>query len=276
MKIKTFFWNERKKNIFSYFLRRITKKRNYSLLHGNSGDIFVRNIISSFYNCSYIIKNEGPRLLLVGSIPQYIKDGDLISGIGVRSKEKINSEISRNIFVHGLRGPISYDVLKKSGFNLDNLRFLFDPGLLIKEIINESTYQACPRDISFIPHYRERFEAKKSLPRGIRFLNIDCCPIKLGQKILNSKLVYSSSLHGLIFAHALGRPAIFVQPQTKEPLEKFEDYYLSIGASFPKPLYGISDADFLRDSDTPLTIPANISSDALPSIGLLRRHGVVA
>lgn len=51
------------------------------------------------------------------------------------------------------------------------------------------------------------------------------------EKILDSAFVISSSLHGLIIAEAYGIPARYVRLSEKEPLFKYQDYYLGTGRS---------------------------------------------
>jgi pyruvyltransferase len=49
------------------------------------------------------------------------------------------------------------------------------------------------------------------------------------EKILDSKFVISSSLHGVIVAEAYGIPAKLLRIAETEPLFKFNDYYAGTG-----------------------------------------------
>ena len=49
------------------------------------------------------------------------------------------------------------------------------------------------------------------------------------EKILDSKFVISSSLHGIIIAEAFGIPARLLKITDKEPLFKYADYYYGTG-----------------------------------------------
>ena len=46
-------------------------------------------------------------------------------------------------------------------------------------------------------------------------------------QIFNSRLIISSSLHGIILAEAYGRPAILLKDSETENLFKYNDYYYS-------------------------------------------------
>ncbi|MEO1564336.1 MAG: polysaccharide pyruvyl transferase family protein, partial [Pseudomonadota bacterium] len=88
-------------------------------------------------------------------------------------------------------------------------------------------------------------------------------------------LVYSSSLHGIIFAHALGRPAVMVLPATPEPVSKFEDYYLGVGLKMPKPLASINDAKFAVAPNSPATLSVRACDLQFPDLEHLRARRIV-
>ncbi|MDE0805309.1 MAG: polysaccharide pyruvyl transferase family protein [Acidimicrobiales bacterium] len=127
----------------------------------------------------------------------------------------------------------------------------------------------------FIPHYRERVRYRGSLPDGVRFVDIDSPPLELAKEIQRSEVVYSSSLHGLVFAHALERPAVLVHPQTQEPLTKYEDYHLGAGLPWRSPALDIFEALRPPPPTSPVTLTYEADDFALPSLAELRDHGVV-
>jgi hypothetical protein len=106
-------------------------------------------------------------------------------------------------------------------------------------------------------------------------VDIDQHPLQVAKSILGAKLVYASSLHGIIFAHALNKPCVFVHPQTKEPLLKYEDYFLSVNLPFKKPLDSIDDCNFLKDSDTPPDIAYSEKSFGFPTKDFLVSRNVM-
>src|SRR5690606_34385780 len=104
---------------------------------------------------------------------------------------------------------------------------------------------------------------------------IDIQPKKLIKKILKAKVVYSSSLHGIIFSHALNKECVFVAPQSDEPLFKFEDYYLSIGIEMPKPLPNIHHANFRTDISTVLGKEISKKDFYFPDKPYLLKKGII-
>lgn len=228
------------------------KQPSYYFLNGNTGDLFNRHLLKYLYNCQARNTTQAlGRLLMVGSVVHNVKSHDILCGIGLKSKGFTFNTNPQNIKIFGLRGPITVDFFKRNGYHLKDLKFTMDPGLMARFVFPENQFDAALDDqVVFIPHYRERYEVRKTIPAGIKFVDVDNDPHLVIKQILKSKLVYSSSLHGIVFAHAYNRPAIFVRPQTDEPLTKFEDYYLSVGLKMPKPLDSIHRYEFLKDSDT--------------------------
>jgi hypothetical protein len=173
----------------------------------------------------------------------------------------------------GVRGPLTAQALTEAGYSLDELAFMFDPGLLIDRIFPELLQiEAVPGRVAFIPHYRERHDFRSN--RRYTVIDVDATPRDFGAEIRRAEVVYSSSLHGVIFAHALGRPAVLVTPQTAEPEIKYRDYYASVKLPWTSP---VPLEDALR-SGTP-ALPADLASVtagfAVPSVEELRASGVI-
>lgn len=275
MYVRTYYWDQ---NIISgprfYYKKYFQGKRGY-FRHGNAGDIYSKSIIKYLYGCeSLVSERKGSRLLLVGSLSHRVMENDIVCGIGSKGKP-FPEGLGGAVEIWGLRGPITFDLFKKKGFDVSKVKFLLDPGLFIKFTVNPAYFKLVPENISFIPHYRERDAVKGKLPKGFKLIDIDSDPHEVARKILKSKIIYSSSLHGIIFSHALGRPCVFVRPQTAEPLVKFEDYFLSVGLKYPKPLENIYRFDFARDSATPADINIKKDSFVFPTLEYLKKRNVL-
>jgi hypothetical protein len=274
--INTYYWHQR---VISS--QRMTWKKwfgshpsNYFKV-GNAGDLFIIDLLQYLYGCSAKNTDEAKgRLLIVGSIAHRVKPYDILCGIGVRDTSIPLDIDPSNIKVYGLRGPITEQYFKQNNFDLKSLKFLLDPGLMARFVYPENSFPKVSADqVIFIPHYRERFDVRKKIPKGIKFVDVDNSPRDVIKEIIKSKLVYSSSLHGIIFAHAYNRPAILVRPQTKEPLIKFEDYYLSVGFQMPVPIDSILNANFLNDSDTPPGLKYMPDDFYFPTVNEIRNMG---
>ena len=276
MKIRTYFWEARIISPFQLRARQVFRRSPHLyFLVGNAGDILARELIEREYNCAtQNDPSQGKRLLVVGSIGHSIRKGDIVCGIGVKTKE-IPKASDTPVRVWAVRGPITYDVFKAAGHDVSTVRFQLDPGLMIRFFVSEADRVGTPTGAIFIPHYRERGQYTKGLPKGIRLVDIDNHPRDVAHAILSAELVYSSSLHGIIFAHALGRPCIFVAPQTKEPMLKYEDYFASIGLPMPKPLASILDVRPSRTPDSPIDLRYAREDFVWPGLEELVTHGIV-
>jgi hypothetical protein len=177
------------------------------------------------------------------------------------------------VSVRALRGPISYDIFKAAGYDMSGVRFLADPGILIGAMVPDRP--PSKGRVVFVPHYRERKSIRRKVPRGIIVIDIDAPPLRLAQQLQRAECVYASSLHGIIFAHALGRPCVFVRPATDEPLLKFEDYFLSVGINPPKPLESIADAKLSVAPVSPAVLSIDPRKIVFPSVAELTAHGII-
>ncbi|WP_241478943.1 polysaccharide pyruvyl transferase family protein [Psychroserpens jangbogonensis] len=245
--------------------------------HGNAGDIFNIDLIKYLYGENpENISNQGNRLLMVGSVMNEVKKNDIINGIGWKGNDiTFSQELIESLRINGVRGPLTKSFFEKKNANLSNLKFEYDPGLLIKEVYNIDVKKSKEKQIIFIPHFRDNIVYKGNYPKEIKVVDIDNSPYKIAKEILKSKVVYASSLHGIVFAHALNKPCVFVKPQSDEPLFKYRDYYLSIGHTFPEGLEDIYALNFLTDK--PLVLNKNIGLDDFyfPNIDALKGSGVI-
>ncbi|NIC04149.1 polysaccharide pyruvyl transferase family protein [Billgrantia bachuensis] len=240
---------------------------------GNAGDILVREIIQHKYGLNPVnTDNGGNRLLLVGSISHRVQEGDILCGIGTQGKaEKLPKRSGVRII--GLRGPITYDEFRAKGFDMSQVRFLLDPGLLVRFMYRDETIQPEAGTVAFIPHYKER-AGYRGLPKHVRLIDIDNLPVDVCRQIQAAEHIFSSSLHGIIFAHALGRPATLVMPKT-ESLLKYKDYYASVGLDFPVPRREFDGSDMCGLKTSPEHIVYREEDFALPDIDMLTAQGVV-
>lgn len=277
MTIRTYFWEDRIISRAEFRLRKLLPGDPYRyFLVGNAGDILSRQLIERRYGQQvHNVASGGKRLLMVGSIGHRIQPGDLLCGIGVKTRE-IPSAREAPVQIWGLRGPVSREVFQKAGHDVSEAKFFLDPGLLIRFQMTDALESIRPSGAIFVPHYRERAKYIERLPKGIRFVDIDAAPEAVAREIIGAELVYASSLHGVIFAHALHRPCVLVRPQTVEPMLKYEDYYASVGLALPKPLDDIWQANLASAPSSPADVSYGEDDFVFPSIELLRKAGIAA
>jgi pyruvyltransferase len=254
--VRTFFWDPVPPR------RALRRRRGFR--HGNAGDRFNIDLIEWAYPGEDVVNvdDEGGRLLLVGSVAHRVLDGDVVNGIGCKTTD-LPTAGDVTIRARGVRGPLTLDALAAAGHDVSGVLFQGDPGLLIGKVHPDLlTVEAERGRVVFIPHYRERDRYRSD--RRYRVVDIDAPPVDVGREIRRAEVVHTSSLHGLVWAHALGRPARLVAPQTPESPLKYEDYLLSIG----QPTGAIApDIDASLRTPTPTTpvdVTAVIATISLP------------
>lgn len=275
-RIQTFYWHDRIKGRFNLLLRRHALRRESAwrdFAVGNAGDIFARNVIALQYNEAQILNTKaGPRLLCIGSVAHQLRPGDVVCGVGSKGVPLPDIDPG-SVMLHALRGPLTQQELKAAGYDTSTVRWFGDPGLLLSQLLAPAAPK--PGRVIFIPHYRERHLVKHLVPKGIQTVDIDADPLAVGRAILAAELVYASSLHGIIFAHALNRPVVMVRPATPEPLSKFEDYHLGVGLDMPTALTSIAEAEFKTAPNSPATLSMRPEDMSFPDTEVLQGRGIL-
>lgn len=277
MVLRSFWWQKRNASSYKYYKNKILRPDQLYFKYGNAGDMFNIDLLKFVYNIEPVnITNEGKRLLLIGSVMNEVKKGDIINGIGWKGNNLMHrSEILSSLKIYGVRGPLTKSLFEKCGADLSDLKFEYDPGLLIREVYDIDLSKAKEKQVIFIPHFRDQWTYKGKYPKGIKGISIDNRPRKIASEILKSKLVYTSSLHGIIFSHALNKPCVFVKPQSDEPLFKYRDYFLSVDLEYVEPLESIYAANFFRDVGTTINNYITLEDFYFPSVNELIKKQII-
>ncbi|RYH72796.1 polysaccharide pyruvyl transferase family protein [Flavobacteriaceae bacterium 144Ye] len=277
MALKTYYWDQRTVSLYKYYKYKFRHPERIVFKYGNAGDIFNIDLIRYLYNeTTTNIKDEGNRLLMVGSIVSKIREGDIVNGIGSKGDDMPkNTSLMSTLKINGVRGPLTRSLFEKCGADLSNLKFEYDPGLLIKEVYNIDLNRSCEKQIIFLPHFRDFNVYKNNYPKDIKVVSLDKNPKKIAKEILKSKIVYASSLHGVIFSHALNKPCVFVRPQSDEPIFKYQDYFLSIGLDLPNAVSDIYSINYMTDKETVLNRKIGLKDFYFPKTEMLKETGVI-
>jgi hypothetical protein len=198
--------------------------------HGNFGDLLALDLARYFYPAyEPEVHSDGPRILPAGTYAAEARSGDVLAGVGLRSHH-LRRPIPDDVLVWGLRGPHSLSGIQEVLGSSVQPRFLGDPGLLANKIWPTEPTEK-PRGWVVIPHYRDLRRIRKELRhfKSLTLVSPDQPPSTVARLIRTSEGVISSSLHGLIFAHSYGRPAVAFGPPLFEGLFKYQDYADSIG-----------------------------------------------
>lgn len=128
----------------------------------------------------------------------------------------------RKFDIRAVRGTKTYDSFKKLGF--DCPKVFGDPAILMPIIYKPVSNCDPVKDYVVIKHMSH----DGYVDNNIDILTTDYAGFI--DKIVNSKLVISSSLHGIILAESYGIPAVLYLPENiNNTLFKYEDYYYGTG-----------------------------------------------
>lgn len=168
------------------------------------------------------------KLLAIGSILTFAAENDVVWGSGFNGKWlDLKHYKFKNLDIRAIRGPISRAYMIDN-FGIECPEIYGDPGLLFPLFFPEFQRKDDPEyDYIIIPHYTEKHLFPKN-EEGTVVYPTDPWD-EVINKILNSRFVISSSLHGIILAEAYGIPARLLKITNNEPLFKYDDYYFGTG-----------------------------------------------
>ena len=227
-KIPLFYWSERK------FIFR--EKENYGdliskyLLEKISGkDVgFVHPKKQQWYNFNK------KHLLAVGSIIHHSTKDSIVWGSGIIDHTQY---IAKAEFL-AVRGPKTREYLLSLGYECPAI--YGDPALLLPDYFKPQVDKKF--NLGIIPHYHDYQRALELFggEPGVKVIDLLTLDVEATtREILECEKILSTSLHGLIVAHAYGIPAIWVKMSNKIFGNdiKYVDYLESIQMKVYEPTY---------------------------------------
>lgn len=194
--------------------------------------------------------------LSTGSILGHANKNSVVWGSGIIQQ---NDSPGKATFL-AVRGPksrerllaLKYDVPEKYG----------DPALLLPKVYRPDIPKA--HKLGIIPHYTDFKEVKQQFAHAEEVKIIDVFTNRLESvldDIISCEQIVSSSLHGVIVAHAYGIPAVWVKFSNKLFGDniKFYDYFASVGIAYEKEFEGSQ-----KNVDDFLEILKNYPAISLP------------
>jgi len=169
---------------------------------------------------------DAPNLIAAGSIAHWADADSVLWGCGLINDWIASPEPPRHVLA--LRGRLTRDILARRGVACGHV--LGDPALLLPEF-----YPASPRSgaVGIVPHYVDRGSefVGRCAAEGLRILDVADSVETFIATLTGCERVLSSSLHGIIIAHAYGIPAAWVEISGAVHGDgfKFFDYYSSAG-----------------------------------------------
>lgn len=187
--------------------------------------------------CNYMLLQRGisiekkiskkRNLYAIGSIIDGGAQDATIWGSGLIHGEKYISRFEhwfRKLDIRCVRGPETRRVLQKKGYNCPNV--YGDPAILMPLIYKPKDLEE-KQEYVIILHHQSNIKYYKENKIDIVTSNYK----QFIDKLVNSKLVISSSLHGIILAESYGIPAILLKDSPTYDKFKYDDYYQSTGRS---------------------------------------------
>ena len=167
-----------------------------------------------------------PIYITAGSILAHANEKCIVWGSGIIQKDQ---QVKNAQFL-AVRGPQTRKRLLELGYKVPEI--YGDPALLLPNYYHptkEKKYQ-----LGIVPHYNDYKMVKQWYSKDTSIKIIDLMTLDVEQttnEFLKCEYIISSSLHGLIVAHAYGIPAVWVKFSDKLFGDgiKFQDYFESVG-----------------------------------------------
>ena len=142
-----------------------------------------------------------------------------------------HTRLFRKLDVRAVRSPLTYAYLKKlnqlpPSHKSNGLSIRYgDPAILLPFIYNPAVEK--DTDYIIIPQYVTELKLRKTYPDDL-IVSMKTDDYKhVVDRIKSSKLIVSSSLHGIILAECYGVPAVFFRGLNEKIDFKYKDYYYS-------------------------------------------------
>lgn len=197
---------------------------------GNFGDILTPILINELfgYTCQFASKPfKQQSLIAVGSILNKAENKTVVWGSGAM---RASDPIKRDAIYLSVRGPHTRDLILKSRGECPSI--FGDPALIMPEIYKPK--KTTDYKYGFFAHYVDYEQVAawyKDDPEVLVINPVHQNPLVVIDMMAKCERIISSSLHGVIIAHAYGVPAVWVKHSDKLGGDgiKFLDHYDSVG-----------------------------------------------
>ena len=197
---------------------------------GNFGDILTPILIKELfgYSCTYTHRPfRGQTLIGVGSILNKAENRTVVWGSGAM---RASDPIKRDAIYLSVRGPHTRDLILNGGGQCPSI--FGDPALIMPKIYTPTKMKTYKYGL--FTHYVDYEQVSawyKDDPEVLVINPIHKNPLTVIEKMAKCEFIISSSLHGIIIAHAYGVPAVWAKHSDKLGGDgiKFTDHYDSVG-----------------------------------------------
>ena len=177
----------------------------------NCGDAITAHILRRVFDLEPMVVPPGqPHLLATGSIFFMAQPTSCLWGSGVLNLATAGAGLAATQ-IRAVRGHDTVALLRHAGVALGEVP-LGDPGMLIGRFVDPAAQPPRWR-VAVVPHHsalrdpRFRAMAARDDVCLVDMLDDSLLPV---EQIARSEVVVSQSLHGLVFAEALGKPNVWI------------------------------------------------------------------
>jgi pyruvyltransferase len=171
---------------------------------------------------------ETPNLIAIGSILHWADRNSIVWGTGLIDDSVQLAVKPKSVLA--VRGPLTWERLRQQGVRAP--RIFGDPGVFLAQLYPK---QPAKWALGIVPHYVDASEPfiLQAAASGARIIDVSAPLEQYAAALSSCERVLSSSLHGLVFAHAYGIPAAWIRLSNRVLSDgfKFYDYYSSVGVS---------------------------------------------
>jgi hypothetical protein len=178
--------------------------------------------------------------MLSGSVLNHAVAGTISWGCGLAS---LKDEVHPQADIRAVRGPLTRYIALASGAKCPAV---FGDAAMVAPRLYTPVDSKRHSRLGIVPHYVDQLRAASWFQQheaaaelnGIKLINVFLGVEEFIEQIASCEYVLSSSLHGLVFAHAYGIPAgwIRIGDSIGGDGTKYRDHLLSVGAEPYEPL----------------------------------------
>ncbi len=225
---------------------------------GNLGDVLTPVILRGLgYDVARASRRRAS-LLAIGSIIRFARPHQHVWGSGVIDSKDKTERRARYLAV---RGPLTAAIVRRQKGKCPDV--FGDPALLLPRVHNTPIEAVHP--LGVVPHYRDLQSVRANAGNLPIISPLSATPLSVVDQIRACRAIVSSSLHGIIVAHAYGIPAGWLASKRLHGDGiKFRDYAASVGVEL-RPQWTIQDAWEARVLPEPID-PAPL----VAALGLVR------
>lgn len=204
----------------------------------NFGDLLGPAVVSALTPVGFELGalSASRRLVTVGSIMHFVREGDLVWGTGVNGFA-IGEPHTVKADFRAVRGPESAQVMRSQGADIPDV--YGDPGILVGRAFPDLKSVKLDKEVSLVAHMND-IDALRDDANSLGMNLVHPCQplMTVLRSIAASETVVSTSLHGVIVAEALGKRVIWLSSST-EPEFKYRDYFLGTDRQVPRPVLSL-------------------------------------